>query len=221
MKILILLGALLCTSTFASFYSNGSKVTASKADVLVLMDNSGSMIKYAKSAGGGVAVLINELPYNSINVALITNGPFAPNQSPFRTTPVNGSLQEVLVSLMKDINSFDFNGPASEEFYSAILKTTEPQYSKFYREGSDVYIYIITDEDEERVKSPMNTLDFIRELKTRLNLSKLKINLLTESDKCKKFGPQVSEMVLWEAVRAVGGQVYDICPQEPNPAPQK
>ena len=221
MKTVILLCALLSTSVFANFFSNGSKTPETKADVLVLMDNSGSMMKYAQTAGGGVAALVNELQYNSINLGLITNGPLQPGQKLFRTTPVNGTMMDVLQGLMRDINALDFNGSPSEEFYSAILKTTEPEYSKFYREGADVIIYIITDEDEERVKSPMNTLDFIRELKSRLNLSKLKINLLTESDKCKTHGPQISEMVLWEAVRAVGGQVYDICPQEPNPAPQQ
>jgi hypothetical protein len=214
MKAIFIICTLLTTQAFASFYSNGSKVPASKVDVLVLMDNSGSMTKYAKTIGGTMAALINQLDYTNFNVGLITNGPFKEGESPFKTTPVNGSLNDVLVGLMKDISDLGYDGSATEEFYSAILKTTEPKYSSFYRENSDVVIYLVTDEDEERVKAMMNTFDFIREFKSRLNLGKVTFNLLTESQKCKNFGPAIQDMVLYEAVRALGGNVYDLCPQE-------
>lgn len=220
-KIAFFMMSLLLLSTQAaqaSFFSNGTKVPASKADVLVVMDNSGSMTRYAKTVGGGVAALIKELQYNSINLALITNGPFAAGQSPFRTTPVNGTLDEVLQGFMNDVNALGFDGSASEEFYSAILQTTEPEYSKFYRKDADLIIYVITDEDEQRVKSPLNTLDFIRELKSRLNISKAQFNLVTESAKCSKLQePKITQRVLFEAVRALGGQAYDICPQSQQP----
>lgn len=217
MKTFILLCALLSTSVFASFYSNGTKVPASKADVLVLMDNSGSMMKYQSKVQGVIAALIKQLPYNSINVGLISNGPFQEGDRLFRTTPINGTLDDVLMGLMNDIAAFDFQGPYNEEFYHAILKTTEPQYAEFYRPGADVILYVITDEDEERVKAMMNTFDFIRAFKSRLNIAKVTMNLLTESKKCKNFGPAITDMVLYEAVRALGGAVYDLCPQDQTP----
>lgn len=213
-KIAFIVMSLMVCGAQASFFSNGTKVPASKADVLVVMDNSGSMTKYANRVGGGVAALIKELQYNSINLALITNGPFPAGQGPFRTTPVKGTLDEVLHGFINDVNALGFDGSANEEFYSAILKTTEPEYAKFYRQDADLIIYVVTDEDEQRMKSPLNTLDFIRELKSRLNISKAQFNLLTESKKCSKLSePQITQRVLFEAVRALGGQAYDICPQ--------
>lgn len=216
MKSILLLCALLSTSVMASFYSHGTKVPATKVDVLVLMDNSGSMANYKNKVGNSVAALIRELQYNSINLGLITNGPFQDGERVFRTTPIYGDLDKVLAGLAKDINNFRYDGPAVEEFYSAILKTTQPEYSDFYRDGADVVLFVITDEDEERVKSPMNTLDFIREFKSRLNISKVTMNLLTESKKCNPWGLAIEEKVLFEAVRALGGQVYDLCPQDPQ-----
>lgn len=217
MKILALAFLMLSTTTQAFFYSNGQRTIPEKGDILVLMDNSGSMIKHKDKALEIVLPLIKALPYNDMNLGLITNGPHQPSEIIFKTSPVEGTIDDILAGLKQDINNFSFNGPATEEFYSAILRTTEEVYKGFYRSEADVVIYIITDEDEERVKGMMNTFDFIREFKTRLDVSKVKLNLITTSKKCKNFGPAIDEMVLFEAVRALGGNVYDLCPQDQTP----
>ncbi|MCR9204519.1 MAG: hypothetical protein NXH75_08085 [Halobacteriovoraceae bacterium] len=211
MKLLTTLVAMTMVMTaHANFFSNGTRVTESKLDVIVLVDYSGSMAAF-QTKGDMVKNLIKGLKYNSMNIGLIVNGPLQQGDKLFRTTPVFGDLDKVLDGLVADIDTLGSNGPATEEFYSSILKTTEAQYSDFYRTGADVKFIVVTDEDEDS-NTGMNTFDFIREIKGRLDLGKVSMDLLTPTGECRSdWAGELNAMTLYQGVQSLGGTVYDLC----------
>lgn len=158
-------------------------VNQTNADVLFVIDNSGSMYTHQQKLSSEMSLLSNELSiYKNINAAVTTSSMSA------QYTPVGHSGQFV-GSVLNSSSTPDFtsalaqqvlvgaNGDANEAFLDPIvLATSEPLLSTtnagFLRDDADLFVILITDtEDQSKTHTAESTQAHLVNLKPSNNFN--------------------------------------------------
>jgi hypothetical protein len=203
MKSIALIITAFALSVFAS--ANFSTTTPSKrVDILFVIDNSGSMGPHQNSFSDRVGQVLAPYANYSLNVGLITTDPGISQL--FVGTPVNGTFNDVIEQLKKDISTIGTNGSASEQYMTQVLATFENNGLLFHRPNTELQVFIVTDEDEQT----MTAKEFVTQAVKYKSFDKLFINVF--APKCKTFnGTDWDKSELFFLSTITGGIQGDLC----------
>jgi|GEM_PF-6090932 len=201
--------ALILVSTLISLNLTAqgfSRTIGKSIDVLVLVDNSGSMQRSQENFIQKLPTLFAQYKESNLHLALITTDD---NETLFYGQNTIGSWEEILTGLAKDIRRSGTQGSASEQHFTQILRTFEdPIGKKFHRYETPLHIYIVTDEDEQT----MEALPFVWELQKFKKVENVLINLAIPSgENCKSEWINWDKSILKDAADFFKGQIIDIC----------
>lgn len=218
MKVLSFYLLTILSITVSAGYSSVNPTTIAN-DVLIVLDDSGSMMPQADRIAQKLPVMVSNLETGRMNLGIIMSdlGVRGQDGGIFVGSSIVGSFERVLEGLNRDIRRLmTGSGTASEMFYEPILETF-PQVStqkSFHRKDAILNIYVVTDEDQDSSKD-MNTWDFFNKLTQYKEIKKVVFNLVYPVGGCRQSQtPSVTDTELYKAVIMTGGQVLDLC--DPN-----
>ncbi len=213
----IFLGLLLCTfNTYllAGFSSVTPKGVAN--DVLIVLDDSGSMTTYRDKISKNLVSLIGKLDTEKLRLGLIMSDldSRASDGSPFVGRSTTGDLSTILKGMEEDIKTLMKGvGTPEEVFYEPILNSFNkkaPMLEGFHRNNSVLNIYVFTDEDQENFN--IGTFNFLKEMSSYKPIENIVFNLVYPAGDCSRAPiVDVKETELFKAVLLTGGKVHDLC----------
>jgi hypothetical protein len=196
--------------------------TAAKADVLFIIDDSGSMGSHQKHLAQQADLIAKNLSfYNDVNVAVITSSnkawTGAANSGGKFVGPVLNSTQSNFTVALSQQLLVGTNGDSTEKFLVPLFAaTTEPLLSTtnkgFLRDSSDLILMFLTDtEDSSTTVSANDLWSHLTAIKSN---SSVHVIATTISDLATCPGEQhelETITVLKDFVTLSGGQTIDLC----------
>lgn len=189
----------------------GSEITLDKVDILLVVDNSGSMNSHGKVVKPSLDKVLKKLDLsNDWRVGIITSDTEdVANQYYFG---LNGNINSKNPQRYKLIENaitsiWDRHGNATENLFDNVLSIIQ-QESSFIRDGAKLEIIYITDEDDQ---SRHSTIDFVAELYAR-TFKTLSFTLVSPKDNSSCPTTEWNKLPkLIELVKMTKGLHFPIC----------
>lgn len=195
--------------------------TSSFADVLFIIDNSGSMQLHQQNLAKNVALLTQAFSeYTSLHAAVITTDTFSlsnPKQPGVFVNGVHDSANPNFLSALTSSLTLGTQGDSIEQpFNAAYLALTEPLISTlnkgFLRDNADLYVVILTDTqdqskiDENQLYTLLKTLKPTQTIATLAGMASDDPKICEGEVELKNNPPKIQNLVA-----LTGGSVFSLC----------
>ncbi len=198
-------------------------LSAAAADILFVIDDSGSMGSHQQNLSKNLEAFLNAVPQTYLQVGVITTSAnessFYPKHKPGHL--INGihkSSDPLFVEKLKKTLLVGTSGDASEQpFASLSLALSEPLISTvnagFLRPNADLYIVFLTDTQDQSKMDETELYNQIKTLKVQQPITTLAAMVLKKDSTCpgetgeiEKIPPKIQNFV-----GLTGGSVFSIC----------
>jgi hypothetical protein len=211
MKLNVMLMSLILALAHYS-WAGFAKSMNEKYDVLIILDDSGSMFQHQDHLKGVLPNLLKEFSGKDFQLGLQTTS--ALNQRSLVDSvelmgpSTSGDYGHIISHVQGMIQDFKFNGSAEEKFFNSIVPIlTSPVNTGFMREDAKLVVLIISNEDDQSLETPKQLVTDLLEYKKFKDIEVhglLSIGL----DFCSSPAKTTKIMDL---VAMTGGQSFDIC----------
>lgn len=193
----------------------------SKADLLFVVDNSGSMATHQNNFANQMSLISQSLSmYSDINAAVISSSmetsPSLPiTNGKFAGPVLNSNSPDFAKNLATQVKLGEY-GTATESFFDPIVAaTSEPLIStsnaNFLRADADLLVVIITDtEDQSLTNTAQSTFDHLTKLKPNNAISAMVVGL-ADPAKCSGETEWENQTGLKDFIALTKGSLLDIC----------
>lgn len=217
MKLFVsLLVFIVATSAWAGF-SQITPEPARKADVIFVIDDSGSMYEHQNKLEENLKNILSDFRHVDSQIGILTTttqGNFTPNTpGVFIGDNIQGSFDEKVAKIAETMKVGN-NGSATEKSFDSVvmalstpLITTENQ--GFLRKNVPLYIVFVSDTDDQ---SEMNAIQFVGQLfqlKGDQDIHMYGFLVVNQTNTCKNEGFPVVKIP--EAVTYFNGKVFSLC----------
>lgn len=223
-----------CSASFAFYTTTSTSVrdqetwvtvkvsagSSSKADILFVVDDSGSMDTHQKDLASQAQTIAQNLSfYADLNAAVITTSKYNPsvNAGGKFVGPIINSQNMAFASILAKQLHVGINGDATEQPFTTLMAaTSEPLISTtnkdFLRADADLIVVFITDTEDQStsIKAP----DLYAHLKGLVPNSDLHIiSIMTEDPKtCTGEEDELSKFTgLKDLTKLASGQLVSLC----------
>ncbi len=198
--------AFLSLSSFAQGYYTVSK---EDTDILIVVDNSGSMQQWQTRFSDLVPAIFEKYKNNSIRIGLVSTDEV---QVPlFYGQQLSDTFNNVLLNLRKQINRIGTGGDPTERPLKQVMRTfADPDQINFHRSmDTQLEVYIVTDE-EDQSEGYEQGIGFLSDLIQFKDLKKVRIHLYAPMSNCSTNNVDPNQNLALLS-KTTGGTQVDLC----------
>ena len=212
MKLNLILMSLILTFSAQSWAGFG-KTETEKFDILLMVDDSGSMYSYEANLDQFLSNILRNFAGKDVQLGLQTTSSLY-QQSLVGSVAlmgptISGDFDTIVSHTQKMIGEFKFDGSANEMFFNSLVPIlTGPENQGFMRQGAKLIILIISDEDDQ---SPESAKQVISDLLEYKKFDQIEVHAIHSQNRMHCSGSEVSTSKIQQLVDMTGGQSFDIC----------